>query len=156
MSLRTIKTCFLVPCAAAALTLSACGSDSSDGGDESTAGTSSAGTTSTSGGSTSNPEGQGGTSSTSTSTKGGSTSTSSGGSSSAGTPTTEKFSFFVISYKAIIALSGSTNGFGGDLRYGETGSGAGLRGADKNLHGSRRTKHAEQRQAVASLPERHR
>ena len=28
-------------------------------------------------------------------------------------------------------LSGSDNGFGGDLRYGETGSGAGLRGADK-------------------------
>ncbi|MBL8915325.1 MAG: hypothetical protein JNM17_31770 [Archangium sp.] len=28
-------------------------------------------------------------------------------------------------------LSGSANGFGGDLRYGETGLGAGLRGADK-------------------------
>jgi hypothetical protein len=28
-------------------------------------------------------------------------------------------------------LSGSENGFGGDLRYGETGDGAGLRGADK-------------------------
>ena len=42
-----------------------------------------------------------------------------------------KFSFFVISYKAITALANSTDGFGGDLRYGETGAGAGLRGADK-------------------------
>ncbi len=41
------------------------------------------------------------------------------------------FSFFVTSYKAIIQLSGSQNGFGGDLRFGETGAGAGLRGADK-------------------------
>lgn len=41
------------------------------------------------------------------------------------------FSFFVTSYKAIIQLSGSQNGFGGDLRFGETGTGAGLRGADK-------------------------
>jgi hypothetical protein len=44
---------------------------------------------------------------------------------------TEKFSFFVTSYAAIQRLSGSVNGFGGDLRYGETGPGAGLRGADK-------------------------
>ena len=28
-------------------------------------------------------------------------------------------------------LSGNRNGFGGDLRHGETGEGAGLRGADK-------------------------
>ena len=55
--------------------------------------------------------------------------TGSGGSTSS-SPLT-KFSFFVISYKAITALAGSTNGFGGDLRYGETGPGAGLRGADK-------------------------
>ncbi|MCE9571869.1 MAG: hypothetical protein K8W52_01815 [Deltaproteobacteria bacterium] len=33
--------------------------------------------------------------------------------------------------KALRELSGSQNGFGGDLRYGETGQGAGLRGADK-------------------------
>lgn len=44
---------------------------------------------------------------------------------------TEKFSFFVTSYAAIQRLSGSVNGFGGDLRFGETGPGAGLRGADK-------------------------
>jgi hypothetical protein len=42
-----------------------------------------------------------------------------------------KFSFFVVSYKSITALANNTNGFGGDLRFGETGPGAGLRGADK-------------------------
>jgi len=53
-----------------------------------------------------------------------------------GTPDAEvvelpNFSFFVTSYAAIQDLSGSADGFGGDLRYGETGPGAGLRGADK-------------------------
>lgn len=43
----------------------------------------------------------------------------------------EKFSFFVTSLKALQELSGSELGFGGDLRFGETGLGAGLRGADK-------------------------
>lgn len=42
-----------------------------------------------------------------------------------------KFSFFLTSYAALQRLSGTANGFGGDLRYGETGPGAGLRGADK-------------------------
>jgi hypothetical protein len=42
-----------------------------------------------------------------------------------------RFSFFVTSLAALQALSGSQDGFGGDLRYGETGLGAGLRGADK-------------------------
>jgi hypothetical protein len=42
-----------------------------------------------------------------------------------------KFSFFVTSLKALQKLSGSEKGFGGDLRFGETGPGAGLRGADK-------------------------
>jgi hypothetical protein len=41
------------------------------------------------------------------------------------------FSFFATSLKALQDLSGSQLGFGGDLRYGETGAGAGLRGADK-------------------------
>ncbi|MFZ5442151.1 MAG: hypothetical protein ACOZQL_19240 [Myxococcota bacterium] len=41
------------------------------------------------------------------------------------------FSFFVTSYAALQVLSNSTQGFGGDLRYGETGLGAGLRGADR-------------------------
>lgn len=44
---------------------------------------------------------------------------------------TEHFSFFVTSYRAIQEQSGNTLGFGGDLRFGETGPGAGLRGADK-------------------------
>ncbi len=41
------------------------------------------------------------------------------------------FSFFVTSLASLQALSGSQAGFGGDLRFGETGAGAGLRGADK-------------------------
>lgn len=45
--------------------------------------------------------------------------------------TNARFSFFVTSMRAIIELSNNPNGFGGDLRYGETGAGAGLRGADK-------------------------
>jgi hypothetical protein len=44
---------------------------------------------------------------------------------------TEHFSFFVTSLKALQELSGNESGFGGDLRFGETGPGAGLRGADK-------------------------
>jgi hypothetical protein len=42
-----------------------------------------------------------------------------------------RFSFFVTSQVAIVELSGNAEGFGGDLRYGETGAAAGLRGADK-------------------------
>src|SRR5687768_12606822 len=52
-------------------------------------------------------------------------------SSSSGAPPLEPFSFFVTSYRAIQELSGSQDGFGGDLRFGERGPGAGLRGADK-------------------------
>ncbi|RYZ08488.1 MAG: hypothetical protein EOO73_07815 [Myxococcales bacterium] len=47
------------------------------------------------------------------------------------TPSSEKFSFFVTSLKAIRLLSGNDDGFGGDLTYGESGDGAGLKGADK-------------------------
>ncbi|MCY1023025.1 hypothetical protein [Pyxidicoccus sp. MSG2] len=49
----------------------------------------------------------------------------------AGTPTGEgstDFSFFVTSLEAMRQLSGSQNGFGGDLRFGES---TGLAGADK-------------------------
>jgi hypothetical protein len=42
-----------------------------------------------------------------------------------------KFSFFVTSMKVMLELSGNPQGFGGDFRFGETGPGAGLRGADK-------------------------
>lgn len=48
-----------------------------------------------------------------------------------GGTTSEHFSFFVTSYAALRELSGSQAGFGGDLRFGETGAGSGLRGADK-------------------------
>ncbi len=41
-----------------------------------------------------------------------------------------KFSFFLTSLKALQELSGSENGFGGDLRFGKTGQGAGILGAD--------------------------
>jgi len=49
----------------------------------------------------------------------------------AGASTAERFSFFVTSLRAMQELSGNPDGFGGDLRFGETGDGAGLRGADK-------------------------
>jgi hypothetical protein len=42
-----------------------------------------------------------------------------------------RFSFFVTSLNAMRTLSKNQNGFGGDFTYGETGAGAGLRGADK-------------------------
>lgn len=42
-----------------------------------------------------------------------------------------RFSFFVTSLRALVELSGNPQGFGGDLRFGETGANAGLRGADK-------------------------
>jgi len=60
------------------------------------------------------------------------------GGSAGGVATTEKFSFFVTSWAGLQRLAkafGKPNdgkdGFGGDLTYGETGAGAGLRGADK-------------------------
>jgi hypothetical protein len=43
----------------------------------------------------------------------------------------DKFSFFVTSLASLRELSKSQSGFGGDLRFGESGEGAGLRGADK-------------------------
>ena len=103
---------------ALSLCLSACGADS--GGETS-------GLT----GLTSDTGSTGGPASTSTAspTSGGG-SESSGGSESGGVEL-EKFSFFVTSLKAMQALSGSPLGFGGDLRFGEQGPGAGLRGADK-------------------------
>lgn len=57
---------------------------------------------------------------------------SAGGASTTGGASTvsglDKFSFFVASQAALTRLSGSANGFGGDLRYGEAD---GLTGADK-------------------------
>lgn len=68
---------------------------------------------------------------------GGSSNASGGSGNSAGNagansnPNLAKFSFFVISVESVRELSKSQDGFGGDLRFGETGEGAGLRGADK-------------------------
>lgn len=68
-------------------------------------------------------------------TGGGGTDTPDGGGSSGMDQSTvdpgARFSFFVTSLKALQDLSGNPMGFGGDLRFGETGAGAGLRGADK-------------------------
>jgi hypothetical protein len=46
-------------------------------------------------------------------------------------PEKNTFSFFVTSMKGLQALAKNDSGFGGDFRFGETGPGAGLRGADK-------------------------
>lgn len=63
---------------------------------------------------------------------GGAGGTASGGGGTGGAPAPlEKFSFFVTSLKAMQEVSGNQLGFGGDLRHGESGPGAGLRGADK-------------------------
>jgi hypothetical protein len=53
------------------------------------------------------------------------------GGAAARAPASERFSFFVTSLAALQRHSGSSLGFGGDLRFGESGPGAGLRGADK-------------------------
>lgn len=85
---------------------------SSGSGGAATGGTTAKGGTSGSGGAhaTGGTSGSGGTTSTSTA---------------------PKFSFFVVSYAALQKIAGNTKGLGGDLRHGETGAGAGLRGADK-------------------------
>lgn len=46
-------------------------------------------------------------------------------------PSLARFSFFVTSMARMLELAKNDLGFGGDLRFGETGEGAGLRGADK-------------------------
>ena len=89
-----------------------------------TTGAGGAGTSSTSAGGSSTAA-AGGASASST------TSAATGASTSTGGTTTEPFSFFVTSLRAMQEQSGSPNGFGGDFRLGETGAGAGLRGADK-------------------------
>jgi hypothetical protein len=46
------------------------------------------------------------------------------------TVSTAKFSFFVTSMAGLQKLSGNTKGFGGNFRFGKSGQGAGLLGAD--------------------------
>jgi len=74
--------------------------------------------------------GMGGASAGATSAQAGS-STGASGAGGAPNPMLEKFSFFLTSVASIKKVSGNDQGFGGDLRFGETGEGAGLRGADK-------------------------
>ena len=88
------------------------------------------GSVSTGGGSSSGG-GRGGGSATGGGATGGSGGGTSTGGGTGGGKALENFSFFVTSYTAIQQLSGSAKGFGGDLRFGETGPGSGLRGADK-------------------------
>jgi hypothetical protein len=69
-------------------------------------------------------------------TPGGASGTGTGGDGGSGgggppNPLLEKFSFFLTSVGSIKMVSKSEEGFGGDLRFGEVGEGAGLRGADK-------------------------
>lgn len=119
------------------------GGSSSKGGTTGSGGTTANGGTSGSGGAASGgtparggTTGSGGAASGGTTARGGAAGSggaASGGTSGSGgsTSTTAKFSFFVVSYAAIQKLAGNTKGLGGDLRHGETGAGAGLRGADK-------------------------
>jgi hypothetical protein len=110
-------------------TAGAGGSATNTGGSSSaTAGTSTGNSGSSNGGSSAGTSTSGGAGS---GTAGTSAAGSGSGGGGTGTPSTEKFSFFVTSLKAMRELSGSNDGFGGDLRYGETGDGAGLKGADK-------------------------
>jgi hypothetical protein len=64
-------------------------------------------------------------------TGGGGAGGSGGGGTGGSNPNFDTFSFFLVNLDAVRMLSGSQDGFGGDLRFGETGEGAGLRGADK-------------------------
>ncbi|WP_437683411.1 hypothetical protein [Sorangium sp. So ce131] len=125
---RTHRSLLLsLPLALSSLVVGCSGSDSSSEAPED--GTT--GASSSSGGGTTTSSG-GTTGSSGPATSGGGTTTSGGGTTtSGGATTTEKFSFFVTSLVAMQELSGSQDGFGGDLRFGETGPGAGLRGADK-------------------------
>lgn len=115
---------FFVVSGGVLFSIAACGSDSQidlgTGGSGGSTSSSSTSSTSTSSGETASSSSSGGSSSSSTSSS--SSSSGSGG---------DKFSFFVTSLKALQDLSGSPDGFGGDLRFGETGPGSGLRGADK-------------------------
>lgn len=107
---------------------------SASSGNTSEAGGSSSTTKATGGASSSTTKAAGGASSSTTKATGGTSSSTTNATGGAGTTTStststlEKFSFFVTSYAAMKALSGSELGFGGDLRYNLS---TGLEGADK-------------------------
>jgi hypothetical protein len=129
------------PSGSSAAGASAAGASSSAGASAGGSGSSAAGASSGAGASSAGASGAGvaGASAGSAgSAAGGSAGTNSAGASgsagsagSGGAPVVDKFSFFVTSWAAIQRVSKSPDGFGGDLRFGETGAGAGLRGADK-------------------------
>lgn len=100
------------------------------GGSGAVGGSGAAGGAANAGGSagTAGSVGAGGSAGTGT---GGSAGTGGSGGSGGGSPSDEPFSFFVTSLASMRQLSQSEDGFGGDLTFGETGAGAGLRGADK-------------------------
>lgn len=153
-----VVSCFLLPCSLALL-VPACGSSDapstapagagapgSAGASVGAAGSASAGSPPTgsagataSGAGASAAAGSVGTSGGASSTAGAaSAGSSSSGAAGAGAVATDKFSFFVTSWAGLQRLAkdfglpnNGADGFGGDLRYGETGAGAGLRGADK-------------------------
>ncbi len=105
------------------------GNTTTGGSATNTTGGTSAGTSATTGGASAGTSTTGGASAGTSATTGGASAGTGGGGTV--TPSTEKFSFFVTSLKAMRDLSGNKDGFGGDLRFGETGDGAGLKGADK-------------------------
>lgn len=117
------------------------GCPASDKSDTEATGTGAAGTEDATGGTAASGTGSasGSSSAASNPTDGSGTDASTGGSASSdatsdattGDVPAEHFSFFVTSLVALQELSGSQQGFGGDLRFGEEGPGAGLRGADK-------------------------
>lgn len=92
------------------------------------AGMSSSGSSSQAGSPVSGGAGAGGAAAAGSASGGGSSMSGAGG---APNPALEKFSFFLTSLASIRKVSNSEEGFGGDLRFGEEGEGAGLRGADK-------------------------
>jgi hypothetical protein len=107
------------------------GAGSSAGSGSAGSGTSGSASAGTGGVSGTSGSGSGGASSGGAGAGGGAGTTGAAGSGGAGAPSTEPFSFFVTSVKALVKLSKNDQGFGGDLSFGETGAGAGLRGADK-------------------------
>ncbi|MDI1451609.1 hypothetical protein [Polyangium sp. 6x1] len=108
-----------------------CGSSSGDLGLGNGGSSSSASSASGGSGGAGGAAGTGGSSGDGGSGNGGGNGGSGGDAGAGGGGTTEKFSFFVTSLRALQELSGNPEGFGGDLRFGETGPGSGLRGADK-------------------------
>jgi len=101
-----------------------------------TAGANASGATSTSGtasvtGGNASTAGSGGAPSGGAPGAGAPSTAGSAGSGGAANPLLAKFSFFVTSVASMKMVSGNDQGFGGDLRFGESGEGAGLRGADK-------------------------